>query len=204
MDWPETMKLIRESGFDGVVDRLMSLGVLRPGCILAHGVHLQPVDLELIRDMGAFVVHCPQSNRFNGVGAADVGAMLAAGVKVGLGTDGFPSGLIVEAGFARETGIERGTLKPNQLGELLYNGNAAIASSVFHRPVGWLADGEDADFIVFSNSRDPLAPEGRLERVVSRGRTLFESDELPGTDEGALHAEADVEAERVWRRMGDL
>ncbi|MCP4547371.1 MAG: amidohydrolase family protein [bacterium] len=193
----------RESGFDSVVERLMSLGLLRPGTILAHGVHLQAMDVELIRDLGAYVVHCPQSNLHNGVGSANVGAMLAAGVKVGLGTDGFMSSLFAEAGFARKTGIAKGTLTPRMVGELLYNGNAAIASSIFKRPIGWLEEGEDADFVVLDGT-DPVFPTGEIDQVISMGKVVCKKGVVCGMDSEALMTEADLEAARIWDRIYEL
>jgi len=194
----------RGLGYESVVDRLGALGALRPGTVLAHGVHLQPGDVELIREMGSFIVHCPQSNAHNRVGTADVGAMLGAGVKVGLGTDGFLTGMLAEAQFARDTGIAHGTLTPAKVGHLLFDGNPSIASTLFGRPVGWLTEGEDADFIVQERSGNVLDPSAKILRVVSRGRSVCELGRVAGVDAEALYAEAEQQAKRVWKRIADL
>lgn len=68
-----------------------SLGVLRPGLVAAHGVHVDAGDRELLARSGAFVVVCPRSNRNLGVGTADVPALLGAGVRLALGTDSLAS-----------------------------------------------------------------------------------------------------------------
>ena len=191
----------RADGHDSVVDRLAALGLLRPGSVLAHGVHLAPGDAELIREMGAFVVHCPQSNAHNRVGTADVGALLGSGVKVGLGTDGFASGMLTEAQFARDTGISHGTLAPGRVSELLFLHNPSIAGSVFGHAIGRLAEGEEADFLVYEPTQHLLDPDAKLLRVVSRGRTVVENGELLDLDLAELHEEADDEAKRLWKRV---
>ncbi len=197
----EDLEHAQSLGYESVVDRLAATGLLRPGTLLAHGVHLRPGDTALIREMGAYLVHCPQSNAHNRVGTADVGALLGDGVHVGLGTDGFLSGMLTETQFARDAGIAHGTLPPGRVGELLFAHNAAIASSVFGRPLGRLAEGEDADFIVMEPTKTVLDPEAKLSRVVSRGRTIFEDGQVLDLDLAELHAEADEEAKRLAARV---
>lgn len=201
---PEDLEHARELGYESVVDRLAATGLLRPGTLLAHGVHLRPGDTALIREMGAYLVHCPQSNAHNRVGTADVGAMLGDGVHVGLGTDGFLSGLLTEAQFARDAGVGHGTLTPGRVGELLFLHNAAIASSVFGRPLGRLDEGEDADFVVMEPTKTVLDPEAKVLRVVSRGRTVYEDGQVLDLDLTDLHAEADSEAKRLAERVAGL
>jgi 5-methylthioadenosine/S-adenosylhomocysteine deaminase len=70
---------------------LHDTGLLGPGTILAHGVHLTDVDLQLIASSGAAVAHCPASNLKLSSGFARVTDLRAAGVTVALGTDGAAS-----------------------------------------------------------------------------------------------------------------
>jgi len=62
-------------------------GLLTPRTVLAHCVHLSQDEIELIRETGAGVSHCPNSNFSLKSGVCDVQRLRAAGVKVGLGTD---------------------------------------------------------------------------------------------------------------------
>lgn len=70
---------------------LEGLGLLRPGTLLAHAVHLGDRELDLLADSGAAVAHCPASNLKLAAGVAPVPEMVAAGVPVGIGTDGAAS-----------------------------------------------------------------------------------------------------------------
>lgn len=71
--------------------RLSALGLLGPGLIAVHAIHLERGEMDLLARHGCHVAHCSSSNLKLASGFAQVGAMLAAGVNVGLGTDGAAS-----------------------------------------------------------------------------------------------------------------
>ncbi len=64
------------------------LDLLGPETFVAHGVHCDDREIEVLAETGTGVVHCPASNMKLASGAAPVTAMLDAGVDVGVGTDG--------------------------------------------------------------------------------------------------------------------
>lgn len=64
-----------------------SRGLLRRGTILAHAVHLNDAETEIIKTSGAGIAHCPGSNVNLNSGAARVLEMMDAGIPVGLGSD---------------------------------------------------------------------------------------------------------------------
>jgi len=67
------------------------LGVLHPRLVAAHGVQVDAEDREVLARRGVHMVLCPRSNRNLAVGTADVPALLAAGVRLALGTDSLAS-----------------------------------------------------------------------------------------------------------------
>ncbi len=73
-------------------EHLDHLGLLTPRTSLAHCVHLNEADIEIVAERGAAVVHCPISNLKMGSGIAPLPQMHAAGVPVLLGTDGSATG----------------------------------------------------------------------------------------------------------------
>ena len=73
----------------GSVPRLLaSLGLLGGRVLAAHSVHLSDEDIALFAEHGVGVAHCPGSNAKLASGIARVADLRAAGVRVGLGTDG--------------------------------------------------------------------------------------------------------------------
>lgn len=79
----------RETGLRNVL-YLDSLGVSGSHVLLAHCVHLDEAEVNLLASKGTHVAHCPSSNMKLGSGVAPVTEMLEAGVSVSLGADGAP------------------------------------------------------------------------------------------------------------------
>jgi 5-methylthioadenosine/S-adenosylhomocysteine deaminase len=73
------------------LERLGRLGLLGPGLIAVHAVHLQPDEIQALARHGCSMVHCPSSNLKLASGFAPVDALSRAGVNVALGTDGAAS-----------------------------------------------------------------------------------------------------------------
>ena len=71
--------------------RLARLGVLGSNLIGVHAVHVDEPDIEFLARHGCSVAHCPTSNMKLASGIAPVPRLLAAGIPVGLGTDGAAS-----------------------------------------------------------------------------------------------------------------
>ena len=90
----ETQDEIRESlARHGVrpLERLARLGLLNPGLIAVHAVHLEAPEIAALARARAAIVHCPSSNLKLASGIAPLAKLLAAGVNAGLGTDGAAS-----------------------------------------------------------------------------------------------------------------
>jgi 5-methylthioadenosine/S-adenosylhomocysteine deaminase len=83
----EGERTVREHGATPIryLDRL---GVLGPRLIGVHCVWLDDAEIALMGARGAGLAYCPGSNMFLGDGITRVPEMLAAGVRIGLGTDG--------------------------------------------------------------------------------------------------------------------
>ncbi len=70
-----------------IVDRLHRRGILGPNTIVAHAIHVDAREVNLLADSGTWVTHQPRSNMNNGVGVAEV-ELLAARRRTGLPGDG--------------------------------------------------------------------------------------------------------------------
>ncbi len=67
------------------------LGLLSERTLAVHCVDVDDGDAAILARSRATVVLCPRSNRFLGLPAAPAAALLAAGVRLGLGTDSLAS-----------------------------------------------------------------------------------------------------------------
>ncbi len=73
------------------VERMRRLGVLGPGLIAVHAVHLDRQEIELLGSHAASIAHCPSSNLKLASGFAPIEALRRAGANIALGTDGAAS-----------------------------------------------------------------------------------------------------------------
>ena len=85
------VEFVREKHGKGPVEYAASLGILDDRVVAAHMIFPSPAEIALLAERKVGVAHCPQSNMKGASGVAPVPALLAAGVAVGLGTDGAAS-----------------------------------------------------------------------------------------------------------------
>jgi putative selenium metabolism protein SsnA len=200
------------------VERLARAGVLGPRTIAAHGVHLDAHEIGLLRETGAWVVHNPRSNMNNAVGAAEVERMLAAGVLVGLGNDGFSNDMFQEmkAAYLLHKLAQR---DPRAMGadvvmRLAVENNRRLARALFPLPLGELAVGAAADLMLLDY--DPPTPVsaanwpwhvifgvdgGQVTTTIVGGEVLMRDRQILHLDEEGILARARELAARLWRRV---
>lgn len=70
------------------IEVMFRRGILGPKTVIAHCVWLDDREIQLLAQTATAVAHCPCSNMKLSSGPARIGAMAAAGVTVGLGSDG--------------------------------------------------------------------------------------------------------------------
>jgi 5-methylthioadenosine/S-adenosylhomocysteine deaminase len=87
-------------------------GVLDTRPLLAHCINVDEHDLELIKETGAGIAHCPKSNAKLRHGRAPIAAFVTQGLNVGLGSDSVASNnvcdILDEARFATLIGRASG------------------------------------------------------------------------------------------------
>ena len=205
-----------------VVDRLQKHGILGPRSILAHAVHVDAREIEILADTGTWVTHQPRSNMNNAVGVAPVESMLRAGVKVCLGNDGFTNAMWEEwkAAYLVQKLWSRDPRRMSGLDVArmaVYN-NAALAAAYFpETPPGVLEAGAAADLIfVDYPSPTPLSAgnlpwhvlfgfhESMVTTTLVAGKVLMKDRKLLTLDEKAIAAKARELAAQVWRRYENL
>lgn len=155
----------------GVVEALESVGALRPGTVLAHAVYLSDADIARVAASGAGLAHNPQSNMKLGIpDAAPVAAALAAGIPVGLGTDGPASNndldlfdeMDAAAKLAKFASGDPSVLPAETVFRMATAGGARVLN--LHDRIGSLEPGKLADIVLVDAGRPGLVP---LYRVYS-------------------------------------
>jgi cytosine/adenosine deaminase-related metal-dependent hydrolase len=137
-----------------VIERLADAGALTERSLLAHCVHVDEREIELIGGTGAWVVHNPRSNMNNRVGRAPVRAL---GDRVALGTDGIDGDLFAEsqAAFWRAREDDPSVAPAWALARLA--GSCRLAAGATGEPLlGRLEPGAPADVVVLAY--DPPTP----------------------------------------------
>ena len=156
---------------------LDALGGLGADVHVAHGVHVDAADRELLRRRGSAVALCVRSNRTLGVGLPPVAAYLAEGNPVAVGTDSLASSpdldLLSEMRALREVARSQGAPEPGLSEAVLRAGTVGGAEAMGLREVGRLAVGCRADLALFSvpghPSSDP-SEQDPYESVLATGR----------------------------------
>jgi 5-methylthioadenosine/S-adenosylhomocysteine deaminase len=118
-------------------------GVLGPETLCIHAVQVDAADNAVLAKNDVAIAHCPLSNRAHQHGEAPLSALLAAGLRVGIGTDSTASvgrlDLLAEARAARSLA---GLSAEQALRLVTVEGALAIGFT----DIGLIAPGAWADF----------------------------------------------------------
>lgn len=201
-----------------VLKRLHKHGILGPKTIVAHAVHINEAEQDILKQTSAWVTHQPRSNMNNAVGVANVEAMLTAGIPVCLGNDGFTQDMWTEwkTAYLLHKVHHRDPRRMNGMDiiKMGVTNNAALAGSFFPAaPLGELSLGAHADLIfVDYHPHTPLTPgnlpwhilfgfhESMVTTTIVAGEVLMKDRQLLTLDEEALAAKALELAPGVWER----
>jgi putative selenium metabolism protein SsnA len=201
-----------------VVRRLQDAGILGPKTIVAHAVHCDPWELEILRDTGTWVSHQPRSNMNNAVGAAQIDAMLAADMNLCLGNDGFSNNMWAEwkAAYLLQKVIYGDPRRApgDGIAKMALVNNARLASVFFPtQNIGKIEVGGAADLIIVDYQPYTPLTAGNLawhilfgfeasmvRTTIVAGQVLMQDRQVLTLDERAIMEEARALAPAVWAR----
>ncbi len=138
--------------------------VLCPELLCAHCVALERDEIAVLAQANVPVAHCPRSNALLGCGVAPLGALMRAGIRVGLGTDSpasapsFDPWDEMRAAVYAARALER---RPDALGAASALRLATLGSAAalgLENELGSLTPGKRADLIVVSVAGSPYDP----------------------------------------------
>ncbi|MFH1011882.1 MAG: putative aminohydrolase SsnA [bacterium] len=203
-----------------VVERLKSAGALGPRSLAVHCIHVSDAEIDILRETDTIVIHNPQSNMNNAVGAARVIDMVKRGVTVGLGTDGMTSNMCEEVRAA--LWLQHHEHRDPRVGfvetaEMLVKTNAKVASRFFRKALGCIAIGAPADIIISGHIPfTPIGPDNVLGHIIFGvaaasvdttivdGRVLMRHGELKTIDWENVSRRAAKISSATWKRFAEL
>ena len=210
-DRSETATVRRRTGTTSLtwLDRL---GILDDRLVAAHVVWPTAAEIELLAARGVGVAHCPQSNMKLAAGTAPVAALIAAGVAVGIGTDGAASNNDLDLWDEVDTAAKLAKLVAGDPTALPARQALAMATIEGARAldlddeIGSLEAGKRADLVVVGGGGFHQAPQpaavnpysllvyatraADVETVVVDGRVVVRGGEVLTLDAAEVLAEA--------------
>lgn len=190
------------------VHYLCKLGLAGQHIVLAHCVHLDDSEMEVLQISGTHVAHCPSSNLKLASGIARVVEMLDRGISVSLGADGAPCNNRLDMFTEMRTAalLQKVSHGPESLPALTalrmatINGAKALGLA---DEIGSIEIGKRADLVLMNlnslnavPSFDPVstivyaAETSNVETVIIDGKIVMRERKLLTINEGEVISEA--------------
>ncbi|MBU1937748.1 amidohydrolase family protein [bacterium] len=169
-NYSETQQVRDETGL-GNIEYLHSLKLLGPTTFIAHCIHLDPSEIELLAQTGTHVLHCPTANLKLGSGIAPIPEMLEKKVSVTLGSDGAPCNNTLD--IFREMSLAV-LIQSGRLGVGRLNAPAVLEMATRkaaealgkEKEIGTLEAGKLADVVVIDLNRPNTCPSQDIEAAL--------------------------------------
>lgn len=204
----------RETGRRNI-EYLNDVGLAAPHVLLAHCVHLDDGELDILRATGTHVAHCPSSNLKLGSGLAPVTEMIERDISVSLGADGAACNNRLDMFTEMRTAalIQKSLRGPQALPALTALRLATIDGARalgLGEEIGSLEVGKRADMILVNLDDFHMTPRpdlvstivyaaeaGDVDTVIIDGRVVMRDGILTTLDKRAVIQQARDEAARM-------
>ncbi len=182
------------------VEWLNRLGALQPNLVAAHVVHVDDKEMELLAKNRVTLVHNPMSNMKLGSGVFPSAALMDAGCRITLGTDGCSSNNNLDMREEMKTAALLAKchyLRPELLpaGELYRMANQTC-SDAFRLQSGIIEVGEKADALLVDMTNERMTPchnlvsnwlysaeSSLIDTVICNGNILMQHRHVQGEEE---------------------
>ena len=197
---------------------LNTVGLAAPHVALAHCVHVNNDELDILARTGTHVLHCPSSNLKLGSGIAPIAEMLARGISVSFGADGAPCNNRLDMFTEMRTAallqkVQRGADALPARSVLRLATIAGARALGLQAEIGSLEMGKRADVTILNLARLHLTPRpdvvssivyaaepSDVRDVLIDGRIVLRDGELLCMSEQEIISEARTQAELLFRR----
>ncbi|MBC8014951.1 MAG: amidohydrolase [Sporomusaceae bacterium] len=198
------------------IELMKEVGILDCGVLAAHCVHVSSSDIALMKEFNVRVAHNPGSNMKLASGIAPVPQMLAAGLCVGLGTDGAASNNNLD--MLEEIRLAAMLHKVHALDPLLIPAQTAVNMATTYgaqalglgKVTGTIAPGFKADITLFNMHAPHWYPRhdrlslltysangGDVHTVMVNGKIILDNKRLTTIDEEQVMYEANKRGLRL-------
>ncbi|MBU3188877.1 putative aminohydrolase SsnA [Clostridium bowmanii] len=200
-----------------LVNHLFDFDILGSKTIAVHCIHINPSEMDLLKERDTMVVHNPESNMGNAVGCTPVLELIKKGLTVGLGTDGYTSDMFESMKVANILHKHQNcdpTVAWGEVPQMIFDNNAKIAGRFFEKPLGVIKKGAYADIIVAEY--DPLTPlnannanshilfgiNGRcVTTTMINGKVLMKDRKIIVADSEKIMAKSREVSNELWSRI---
>jgi len=204
------------------VQFLDKVGVLGPEVVAAHCIFVDDADRKILARRQVGCVHNPSSNMMLASGVSPVPEMRAAGIAVGLGTDG-PAGSNNDLDLMEEIDLAAKLAKITEMDPLALNAKAVVEMATIEgaralhmeKEIGSLESGKKADLIVIGLDRPNAVPMydvyaqlayalkgSDVETVVIGGRVVMRDHKLLTVKEDEVVPKAREYGKRIAASLG--
>ncbi|WP_330112687.1 amidohydrolase (plasmid) [Cetobacterium somerae] len=147
-----------------VIEYMDSIGVLNNRVLLAHAIHLNEKDLDIIKKREASIAYNPMANAKGATGIARAYEMLNKNIKVGLGTDGPMSSNQVDlfrtlsyaSSMQRLKYNDRTIMTPDVVVKMATIGGAQALN--LDKKIGSIEPGKLADIVIIETKSPNMMP----------------------------------------------
>ena len=192
------------------VQYLAMIGILGPDVVAAHCIFVDESDRKVLAERRVGCVHNPSSNMMIASGVSPVPEMRAAGIAVGLGTDG-PAGSNNDLDLMEEIDLAAKLAKISKMNPLALNARSVVEMATIdgaralhlEKEIGSLEVGKKADFVLIGLDAPNAVPmydvysqiayslkASDVESVIIGGRFVMRDRKLLTVDERAAIAKA--------------
>ena len=200
----------REKNGTTPVQYLDKLGILGPDLVAAHCIFVDEADRKILAQRQAGCVHNPSSNMMLASGVSPVPELRAAGVALGLGTDG-PAGSNNDLDLMEEMDLAAKLQKITRMDPRALGAKAVVEMATIEgakalhmeKEIGSLETGKKADLILIGLDAPNAVPmydvysqlayalkSSDVETVVIAGRVVMRDKKVLTVDEAAAIAKA--------------
>ena len=209
--------ITREKYGMDVVRRLGEFGVLGERSIVAHGIYLQDLEINMLSATDTIVVHNPQSNMNNAVGRPNIFKMMEENICLGIGTDGMSADVkqdVRTANLLHKHDLRNSNAAWVEIQEMLLKNNPRIFRRITGQKVGKIEAGYLADIILVDYCPPtPMTSENfwghflfgicdaDVDTTIINGRMIMHRKQIAGLDEEGIAAHARECAAAVWKKF---